>query len=84
MIGLVRFRTHRGEPAEAILDQGGRWRCPRLPVLDRVLNILYAPGDRPTNGTPFGHAELHRVAAWLKGTAEPGAGADPIRIDSGG
>src|SRR4051794_14508416 len=63
-IGVVTFLTHRGERAEAILDGEGRWRCPVLPVLDRVLNALHAPrrGD-----LPFGHAELIRVAAWLKG-----------------
>ena len=43
ILGRVRFRTHRGEPAEAILDAQGTWSCPRLPVLDRVLNALFAP-----------------------------------------
>ena len=37
-IGVVVFQTHKGERAEAILDVEGVWRCPRLPVLDRVLN----------------------------------------------
>ena len=67
IIGTVVFQTHRGELAEAILDLEGRWRCPRLPVLDRVLNILYEPGRLPGGDLPFGHAELIRVAGWLKG-----------------
>lgn len=67
IIGTVVFRTHRGETAEAILDREGRWRCPRLPVLDRVLNILYEPGRLPGGNLPYGHAELFRVAGWLKG-----------------
>lgn len=66
-IGIVAFRTHRNEPAEAILDLEGIWRCPKLPVLDRVLNALHEPKSNPD--TSFGHAELLRVAAWLKGEA---------------
>jgi hypothetical protein len=65
MIGLVRFTTHKGEPAEAILDLQGRWRCSRLPVLERPLNILYDP----RRFKPFGVGALHAVAAWLNGTA---------------
>ncbi|WP_169977785.1 hypothetical protein [Tautonia rosea] len=67
ILGKVVFQTHRGEPAEAILDHQGRWCCPQLPVLDRVLNILYEPGRVPGGNLPFGYAELIRVAAWLKG-----------------
>ena len=66
-IGLVAFRTHRGEPAEAILDATGVWRCPVLPVLDRVLNALFRPDETVEPATSFGHAELGRVAAWIKG-----------------
>ncbi len=66
-IGAVIFTTHRGERAEAILDAEGRWRCPRLPVLDRVLNILFEPKRGSTGLASFGHAELDRVAAWIKG-----------------
>lgn len=69
MIGIVRFTTHRGESAEAILDDDGRWRCPRLPVLDRVLNILFDPRRDEADG----QAALHRVAAWLKGEVVPKA-----------
>ena len=65
-LGRVAFRTHRGEPAEAILGANGVWRCPQLPVLDRVLNGLFAPGrDEGSDGS--GRAELARVAAWIHG-----------------
>jgi hypothetical protein len=67
MIGVVLFRTHRGEPAEAILGDDGRWRCPKLPVLERPLNILYEPGRYSAGDAPPGHAELYRAASWLKG-----------------
>jgi hypothetical protein len=66
-LGAVVFRTHKGERAEAVLDHRGRWRCPALPVLDRVLNALYEPGREPAGAQPFGLAEMLRVAAWLKG-----------------
>lgn len=66
-IGIVRFPTHRGEPAEAILDGDGRWRCPQLPVLDRVLNALYDPSRKGHSGDGFGYAEVQAVASWLKG-----------------
>ena len=76
IVGLVVFTTHRGERAEAILDGEGRWSCPKLPVLDRVLNILFEPRREGTS--PFGHAELHRVAAWIKGSVRLGIqGATP-------
>ncbi len=68
-IGIVVFRTHRNEPAEAILDLEGIWRCPHLPVLDRVLNALYEPKTKPGSDASFGHIELFRVAVWLKGEA---------------
>ena len=68
MYGVVRFRTHRGEPAEAILDERGHWQCPRLPVLNRVLNILYAPERVAVPGLSPEAAALLRVANWLKGT----------------
>ncbi len=69
IIGMVIFTTHRGERAEAILDGEGRWRCPRLPVLDRVLNILFDPTREAMDVAPFGHEALRRVADWLKGDA---------------
>jgi len=66
-IGAVVFLTHKKEQAEAILDIEGKWRCPKLTVLDRVLNALHEP-RRDAGGTMrFGHPELIRVAAWLKG-----------------
>ena len=68
-IGRVAFLTHRKEQAEAILDVHGNWRCPTLPVLDRVLNALHQPRRDSASDLPFGHAELIRVAAWLKGAA---------------
>jgi hypothetical protein len=43
------------------------WRCPKLPVLDRVLNALHKPRRDATGTMPFGHPELIRVAAWFKG-----------------
>jgi hypothetical protein len=68
-IGVVVFVTHKGEHAEALLDIEGMWRCPKLPVLDRVLNALHAPRRDSEDDVPFGLAELMRVAAWLKGVA---------------
>jgi hypothetical protein len=67
---VVAFLTHRGEQAEAILDIEGVWCCPKLPVLDRVLNALHAPRRDSGHDVPFGLAELIRVAAWLKGVAK--------------
>jgi hypothetical protein len=70
IVGRVLFRTHRDEPAEAILDEDGLWCCPQLPVLDRVLNILHSPKRTEGQAGAFGHAELERVAAWFQGTAK--------------
>ncbi|MGP0068209.1 MAG: hypothetical protein ACLQGP_32010 [Isosphaeraceae bacterium] len=67
VIGMVVFLTHKREQAEAILDRKGGWRCPKLPVLDRVLNALHDPTRDADSELPFGHAALTRVAAWLKG-----------------
>ena len=80
IIGLVIFTTHRGERAEAILDGEGRWRCPELPVLDRVLNLLYVPRREAEGVSPFGHDQLGRVAAWLKGEvrADPAGTETPV------
>jgi hypothetical protein len=69
IIGRVMFKTHRGEPAEAILGADGLWHCPQLPVLDRVLNILHAPSRTEVQDGAFGHAELQAVATWFRGTA---------------
>ena len=71
ILGLVAFRTHRGEPASAILDTNGVWRCPTLPVLDRVLNTLFSPGEvADRDDFAFGRAELERVAGWIKGEVQ--------------
>src|SRR4051794_16998663 len=65
IIGLVIFTTHRDERAEAILGIQGRWSCAELPVLDRVLNLLFVPREEAEGVSPFGHDQLGRVAAWL-------------------
>lgn len=67
IIGVVVFPDRRGGQLEAILDDRGRWSCPRLPVLDRVLNILYEPGRVDGGASPFGHRALIQAAEWLKG-----------------
>ncbi len=59
----VAFPNHRGEQVEAFLDDAGRWDCPKLPVLNRVLNALYPPKA----GSEGRQAALRAVAAWLKG-----------------
>ena len=64
-IGRVAFLTNRGEPAEAILGRDGLWRCPAMPVLDRVLNALYAP-DRSVRPEDYGREEIRRVADWFR------------------
>jgi hypothetical protein len=69
-VGVVVFLTHKGEQAQAILDIEGVWHCPKLPVLDRVLNALHAPRRESGEDVPFGLAELLRVASWLKGVAK--------------
>ena len=71
VIGRVAFLTHRGTVAEAILDRSGQWHCPELPVLDRVLNALYAPKGLP-GAVSYGQVELGRVADWFKGRRVPG------------
>lgn len=64
-IGRVAFVTHRGEDAEAILGKDGTWRCPKLPVLERPLNLLYAP--KPVErAEDFGRDEVRRVAHWFR------------------
>ena len=69
-IGVVVFLTHKKEQAEAVVDMEGVWRCPELPVLDRVLNALHRPKPDSGDDVPFGLAELLRVACWLKGVAK--------------
>lgn len=67
LIGTVIFPVPGNRRAEAILDGQGRWHCPRLPSFARVLNALHEP--KRGGDLPFGHAELIRVAAWVKGEA---------------
>jgi hypothetical protein len=71
MIGTVDFATHRGEPAEARLDDAGRWHCEQMPVLVRVLDALYDPKRGGVNPDSREREELHAAARWLKGTVRP-------------
>lgn len=70
MIGRLRF-PYRQSTAEAVLQEDGRWQCPEVPSLVRVLDTLYSPrrdgshGDRQTSTR-----HLHAAAQWLKGTVE--------------
>jgi hypothetical protein len=68
MIGTVEFATHRGEPAEAGLDEAGRWHCEQMPVLVRVLDALYDPKRGGPDPNIRANEELHAAARWLKGT----------------
>jgi hypothetical protein len=82
IVGEVVFLTHRKEQAEAILDGDGRWRCPKMPVLDRVLNALYEPRRFANSDMPFGYGALIAAATWLKGEVRQrreGAARDPGR-----
>jgi hypothetical protein len=67
MIGTVDFATHRGEPAQAILDDAGHWHCEQMPVLVRVLDALYAPKIGMNCGSMRAD-QLHAAARWLRGT----------------
>ena len=69
IIGVVEFRDHHKRLAEAVLAGDGTWNCPKLPVLNRVLNSLYDPRRSTLASVPFGHEAVRRTAAWLKGTA---------------
>ena len=79
LVGVVRFPTHRGAPAAAVLGRDGHWRCAELPVLDRVLNTLFEPRRWGSAGGPFGVEAVRAVAGWLRGaTVElPDADARP-------
>ena len=68
MIGKVEFPTPRGDSAEAILDEAGRWSCPRLPVIVRVLDTLYTPRHEGADLRVRGPEQLRAAARWLKGT----------------
>lgn len=74
MIGRLRF-PYRESTAEAVLLDDGRWECPEVPSLVRVLDALYSPrrdGTSAASQRPSRH--LDAAARWLKGTVE----ADPI------
>jgi hypothetical protein len=66
MIGRLRF-PYRQRTAEAVLREDGRWECPEVPSLVRVLDTLYSP-NRDSSKRPNRHLQL--AARWLKGTVE--------------
>ena len=71
MIGRLRF-PYRQRTAEAVLLEDGRWQCPEVPSLVRVLDTLYSP-RRDASCPLDGHRaerHLHDAARWLKGTVE--------------
>ncbi len=66
MIGRLRF-PYRQSTAEAVLHEDGRWQCPEIPSLVRVLDTLYSPAR---DGHHADTRHLHDAARWLKGTVE--------------
>jgi hypothetical protein len=66
MIGRLRF-PYQQRTAEAVLLDNGRWECPEVPSLVRVLDTLYSP-RRDSTKRPNRHLQL--AARWLKGTVE--------------
>lgn len=68
MIGRLRF-PYRERTASAVLHEDGRWQCPEVPSLVRVLDALFSPRR---DGRLAGH-HLHAAARWLKGTVEADA-----------
>jgi hypothetical protein len=66
MIGRLRF-PYRQRTAEAVLQEDGRWQCPEVPSLVRVLDALYSPRRDSPHGDD---RHLHDAARWLKGTVE--------------
>lgn len=70
MIGRLRF-PYRQSTAEAVLHEDGRWQCPEIPSLVRVLDTLYSPDRDGHHADPHRAAHhLHDAARWLKGTVE--------------
>ncbi len=68
MIGRLSF-PYRERTAEAVLDEDGRWHCPEVPSLVRVLDTLYSPGrDGLAHDGPRARWHLHAAARWLKAT----------------
>ncbi len=70
MIGRLQF-PFRERTATAVLEEDGRWRCPEVPAVVRVLDILYSPArdGQPDVGPPARH-HLDAAARWLRGTVE--------------
>ena len=77
MIGRLRF-PYRQRTAEAVLHEDGRWQCPEVPSLVRVLDTLYSP-RRDGSSVDGRRARRHLQAAarWLKGTVE----GEPSTVD---
>ncbi len=71
MIGRLRF-PYRERTAEAVLLDDGRWECPEVPSLVRVLDALYSPGrdGSCSTGSPRTSRHLHAAARWLKGAVD--------------
>ena len=70
MIGRLRF-PYRQRTAEAVLQEDGRWQCPEVPSLVRVLDTLYSPRrDGSSSDGQRARRHLHAAARWLKGTVE--------------
>lgn len=74
MIGRLCF-PYRQRTAEAVLEDDGRWQCPEVPSLVRVLDALYSPSrDGSASDERRASRHLHAAALWLKGTVEGEAG----------
>jgi hypothetical protein len=70
MIGRLRFPFQK-RTASAELLEDGRWRCPEIPSLVRVLDTLYSPRrDGHPADSQRARRHLHAAARWLKGTVE--------------
>jgi hypothetical protein len=71
-IGRLRF-PYQQRTAEAVLEDDGRWQCPEVPSLVRVLDILYSPrrdGSAAAADEHRARRHLHAAAQWLKGTVD--------------
>ncbi len=75
MIGRLRF-PFRERTASAVLHEDGRWQCPEVPSLVRVLDTLYSPRrDGLLADDHHARRHLYEAARWLKGTVEDGSNA---------
>ncbi len=69
-IGRLQF-PFRERTASAVLREDGRWECPEVPSLVRVLDTLYSPRrDGFPADSQRARRHLHAAARWLKGTVE--------------